>query len=357
VQRAVGTVETPPSRPAAAPPPIIRLPSGMHPVMRETAVSSSVPVSPAPEVVAEMDTQPGMLLPRPLATAPQAETAVPAPAEAIQRAVAAAEASPMNGPVESPVMRAAPLPWRVQAWPVSLPDAGLLSAGKAAASLPVAVAPSLPVGSVAIPHTQSDQTGHALDTLAAASFLNQPGGGSLPSAPVLATPPTLGVRALAAQRQPDAVQRVVATAEAPVLRRERGQAALSVPLWPEVAETAVSPASSPPMPPTISPAPEPPAAEAAPTVSAQIQRQPTGYPSADATSRPWQMLQRDETTGDKSAVEDLGYAVLSDLLQDEEPEARAEQETAVDVEELARQVYQKLRRRLAIERERERGRL
>jgi len=317
VQRAIAAVETPPAR-AAAPPPIIQLKSGAHVVTPPTSVSDPQSAPPAP-VVAEMDTQPALPLPGKRPSGPVEAAPEPPAQDAIQRAITAVESSPTGSRSGSLL--------RVQARPANRPEPGV-SSGRGTAVAQTAVAPNLAT-------SQSPA-------------VVQPAPAVLPtSGPASAT-----------LLQSDRVQRVVAVAEAPPAL-QRASLALSEPVWqrPAAVTGQEGKAEQTSTPPPGALAGQPAASFASPSVSAvaahaqpQVEGRPDPEvsPAAPARVQPV-MIQRAITDEDKVTTSDSTPTTL------QEPEAEAA--TAVDVDELARQVYQQLRRRLIIERERERGRL
>ncbi len=372
VQRAIAAAETAPVRDTPTPPPIIRMASGAH----------RVPGSPGggmPEVVDRMDTRPLAL--EPASQASPAADKVGKTAVAVQRAITAAETAPGRSDISF----------------------------RARVVQPDPTAPLRRMESTARPLSRPEIPMARVIAAPASSQLTMPSGRQ-PNAPAFQTP---------GGWSPALVQRAVARAEAPIAEAPLADGPLAdapltdaplfdgrladSPLTEFSAGAWVQPGTSTVLtavavkPPTgqpgtattatavqravakaetaVAPLWEPlPAAvqrqEAIDPLAVRMERETAVVPQPASPAVPRSALKTTPSVLEMSVQRALGDTAEQNAdetnLAESEPESSPmqpsiaqeldQEEEELDVNELARQVYDKLRRRLTIDRERERGR-
>ncbi len=374
VQRAIAAAEAPAeqtdsapitavSTPDAAPPAAPALSPATSDAMQRAVSAAESPTPPAaaarenkPTAAAKLDVQnrPQTASPYPaeLQRATTAETpptqpepAHPAPADAIQRAITAAEAPPIPpesahptspGAIQRAIAAAEAPP--VLAKPLTHKSAPTATSTPLTAGVPLATSPRSVQRAMPSPAPTETET----------AVLNKP--------EAVATPGTPTISAPAVMQRAAAIQRAIAAAEAP----PRHTAWQRTPLR---EETAVTSPSSPSQnkidnwpsqtitSPTIRPAAAP-AIMRAPDASASPPTQPRQWPDIKPVSAAPPAVQRAEqpaaTSSDQSHAEPETGNLKTDNTQEEKS-------AAVDIDKLAQEVYGQLKRRLAIEWERGRG--
>nr|MBP6473372.1 hypothetical protein [Chloroflexota bacterium] len=377
IQRAIAATETAPVRDTPTPPPIIRMASGAH----------RVPGSPGggvPEVVARMDTRPLAL--EPASQASPAADKVGKTAVAVQRAITAAETAPGRSDISFRARVVQPDPtaplrrMESTARPLSRPEIPMARVIAAPASSQL----SMPSGRQ--PHAPAFQTPGGWSPAlvqravarAEAPIAEAPlADGPLADAPLADAPLTdaplfdgrladspLTEFSAGAWVQPGTSKVLTAVAVKPPTGQP-GTATTATAVQRAVAraETAVAPLWEP-LPAAVQ------RQEAIDPLAVRMERETAVVPQPASPAVPRSALKTTPSVLEMSVQRALGDTAEQNAdetnLAESEPESSPmqpsiaqeldQEEEELDVNELARQVYDKLRRRLTIDRERERGR-